>query len=310
MLIKQTRYRLSEIIVTEHGAVLYTWQMHTALGIQRSGRCFIIGNILALGRCDHEEPGFLKFEFHEQLRKLPPWNKTRYYCSLSDLLKVDSAQSLSGDILERLAIEKKYHKPDSITDPRAFRLSRYKITVDKDSLISWKTFGEPNRTVGGECFVESGILFLGPEKDAPDEGQSKQKFFADCKLLPRWDKTFAWAHHGSLVDCCESVPPKSYAAAWEPEHMKPYLAKALSFSKIQHREFGKDNIPALKASGFEWLKTAWYRIAAWKVWGRLMLFIIGGMILGFRFVMFIAEKISVLSRRVMERFRRYRKNRP
>lgn len=78
MLINEIKYRLGEFIIIEHSRVFLTWVTHIALGDQRSGKCFIIGNILVIGPWDHEEAGYLKLEFHEHLMKLPPWNKTRY----------------------------------------------------------------------------------------------------------------------------------------------------------------------------------------------------------------------------------------
>jgi hypothetical protein len=184
---------------------------------QRSGRCFILGNILLIGSLDREEAGFLKLEYHEQLMKLPPWNKTRYYCFASSLRTVGTEQSLEGYLRKHLAIDKIGTESVNITAPGIFRLDRYKITVGESSNISWQTIGELNRTTSGKCFAESGILFIGPKENELDEGQNRKIFFNELKLLPQWDKTFAWGHYGSLRICEESRPRKSYKPIWKPE---------------------------------------------------------------------------------------------
>ncbi len=304
MLINEIKYRLGEFIIIEHSGVLLTCVTHIALGAQRSGRCFIIGNLLVIGPWDREEAGHLKLEFHEHLMKLPAWNKTRYYCFASSLRKVGTEQSLTSYLTEQLSIDKIGMEAVNITVPSTFRLDRYKITVGENSIISWQTIGELNRTIGGRCFTESGILFIGPKENELDEGQSRKIFFNELKLLPQWDKTFAWGHYGSLRICEESKPRKSYKAIWKPEYMKTYITNNMPF--LQSQEFRKERSSELKVSVFEWLKMAWHRIVEWKVWGRLTSLIIAGIFFGLRIFMFIVEKIAFLSQRIIERFRKHR----
>ena len=306
MLIMESKYRLDEFIIIEHGEVLLTWVMHIALGDQRSGNGYIIGNIFVLEHWNHEEAGFLKLEFHEQLMKLPAWNKTRYYCFASSLRKVGIGRSLTGDMLKQLAIKKNDRIADSIEKTGKFRLGRYKITVDEERLISWKTIREADRILYGKCFAESGILFLGPKEGELDEGQSKKSFFADLKLLPQWDKTFAWGHSGSLMNCKALDTRKTNTATWKPEHEKSFLSNAVSFSRGQ--KFREERISEFKLSGFKWLKTAWHRIVEWKVWDRIMPLVIGGIFFGFRIVIFVAEKVIYISNRIIQRFHKYRNN--
>ena len=304
MLINEIKYRLGEFIILEHSGVLLTWVTHIALGAQRSGRCFIIGNILVIGPLEGEEAGYLKLEFHEHLIKLPAWNKTRYYCFASSLRKVGTEQSLTRYLTEQLSIGKIGMEAVNITVPSTSRLGRYKITVGENSIISWQTIGELNRTIGGTCFTESGILFIGSKEDELDEGRSRKIFFNGLKLLPQWDKTFAWGHYGSLRICKEPKPRKSYAAIWKPECVKTCITNNMPF--FQSQELRKERISELKVSGFEWLKMAWHRVVAWKVWGRLTTLIIAGIFFGLRIVMFIVEKIEFLSHRIIERFRKHR----
>jgi hypothetical protein len=304
MLINEIKYRLDEFIIIEHSGVLLTWVTHIALGAQRSGRCFIIGNILVIGPLDGEEAGHLKLEFNEHLMKLPPWNKTHYYCFASSLRKVGTEQSPTSYLIEQLSIDKIGMKAVNITVPRTFRLGRHKITVGENSIISWQTIEELNRTIGGTCFIESGILFIGPKEDELDEGQSRKKFFTGLKLLPQWDKTFVWGRYGSLRICKEPKPRKSYAAIWKPEYVKTCITNNMPF--FQSQELRKERSSEPKVSGFEWIKIAWYRVVEWKVWGRLTTLIIASIFFGLRIFMFIVEKIVCLSQRIIERFRKHR----
>jgi hypothetical protein len=300
----EIKYRLGDFIIIEHRGVLLTWVTHIALGAQRSGRCFIVGNILVIGHLDREEAGHLKLEFHEHLMKLPAWNKTRYYCFASSLRKVGSKQSLASYLEAPSLIDKIGMESVNITLPGTFRLDRYKITVGENSIVSWQTIGDLNRTIGGTCFIESGILFIGPKENELDEGQSRKMFFNELKLLPQWDKTFAWGHYGSLRICKESKPRKSYKAIWKPEHVKTYITTNMPF--LQGQERRKEKRSESKVSVSEWLKKAWHRMIGWKVWRRLTNLILAGIFFGLRIFMFIIEKIAFLSHRIIEHFRKYR----
>lgn len=304
MLMNEIKYKLGEFIIIEHSGVLLTWVTHIALGAQRSGRCFIVGNILLIGPLDREAAGFLKLEFNEHLMKLPPWDKTRYYCFASSLRKVGTEQSLESYLTEQLSIDKIGMESANITAPGTFRLDRYKINVGENSITSWQTIGELNRTIGGRCFTESGILFIGPKENELDEAQSRKNFLNELKLLPKWDKTFAWGNYGSLRICEESKPRKSYKAIWKPEYMKTYVTNNRPF--LHRQESRKERNSALKVLVFDWLKTTWHRIVDWKVWGRLAGLIIAGTFFGFRLFMFIIEKLLFLSQRIIELFRKHR----
>lgn len=77
---KDTSYRLGrfEIIEKKNGGMW--WETHAGFGRLRSGKCFIVGEILFIAPYKMEEPGFLKGEFIEHLNKYPKWEKTKYYC--------------------------------------------------------------------------------------------------------------------------------------------------------------------------------------------------------------------------------------
>jgi len=302
MLMNEIKYRLGDFIIIEHSGVLLTWVTHIALGAQRSGRCFIVGNILLIGSLDREGDGFLKLEFNEHLKKLPTWDKTRYYCFASSLRKVGTEQNLESYLKEQLSIDKIGMESVNITGLSTFRLYRYKINVGENSIISWQTIGELDRTIGGRCFIESGILFIGPKENELEGAQSRKIFLNELKLLPQWDKTFAWGHYRTLRICEESKERKSYKAIWKPEYVKTYITNNVPF--LHRQEFRNERNSELKASVFDWIKTTWHHIVDWKGWGRLASLIIAGTFFGFRIFMFIIEKIVFLFQRIIERFRK------
>jgi len=304
MMMNEIKYRLGEFIITEYDRFLFTWEMNIGLGAQRSGRCFIGGNVLVIEPWDREEAGYLKLEFHQHLMKLPAWNKTRYYCFASSLSKIGTEQSLKSYLIEQLSIDKTGVRAAGINVPDTFRLSRYKIIVSENSLISWQTIGEFNKTITGKCFTESGILFIGPKEDELDEGQSRQYFLNGLKKLPQWDKTFAWGQYGSLRICKEPKPRKSYAAILKPEVVKVSTDNNISF--IQGQELRKERISKLKESGLECLKIAWHRVIEWKKWDRLKPLIIKGIFLGLGVFMLIIKKLEFFTRRAIEYFRKHR----
>ena len=207
-------------------------------------------------------------------------------------------------MIKQLSIDKIGMGAVNITAPSTFRLGRYKITVDENSIISWQTVRELNKTIGGTCFTESGILFIGPKKNELYEGQSRKFFFSRLKLLSQWDKTFAWGHYQSLRICKEPKPRKSYAAISKPEYVKTCITKNIPF--FQSQKLRKERISQLKVSGSEWLKIAWPRVVEWKVLGRLTALIIAGIFFGLRIFRFVVEKIGCFSHRIIERFRKHR----
>lgn len=301
----ELKYRLHEYVIIEHEGILLTWVSHTALGVQLSGRCFIIGNILLIGPKEYEEAGFLILEFHEQLMKLSPWVKTTFYCFASSIRKVDTEQSIISDLKQHPYFPNKDNEAVNTKEPGIFRLGRYKVTVDKNSIISWQTIGELNRIVSGKCITESGILFIGPKENESEDGQSRREFFAGQKLLRQWDKTFAWGHYGSLRKCKESERQRSYAAVWAPGYPKARITDEVTFP--QHKEYSRKGYHEYTTSGAEWLKTTWYRIVKWDGWKCLAPLFIAGVITAFRFSLFLTKKCVSVSIRIIKRFRSYHK---
>ena len=292
----------------EQGGVFLTWISHIALGAQLSGRCFILGNILVIEPQEREEEaGFLKLEFYEQLRKLPAWTKTTYYCFASSIRKIDTGRSLARESKVRPYIPKIDMTAAEIIGSGSFRLGRYRIIVDGNNVISWQSIGELNRIVSGKCVIESGIIFIGQKEIESDNGQDRREFFAGQRVLPQWNKTFAWGYYGSLRICKKAKPWESYAAICKPKSIKIGFDGNMPF--IQKQELKKEKIPQLTISGYRWLITAWCRVIEWNGWGRIKALIIAGIFLGSRiFVLLIEkiEKLKCLTRGVIARFRRYR----
>ncbi len=77
---KGTSYRLGRFEIIEKKNDEIWWETHAGFACFRSGKCFIVGDILFIGPYQTEEPGFLKGEFIEHLNKYPKWEKTKYYC--------------------------------------------------------------------------------------------------------------------------------------------------------------------------------------------------------------------------------------
>ena len=73
-------YKLGRYKIVESPGGGLWWESHFGFGSAQTGRCFVDGNILIIGARDGEKSGYLKREFMEHLVKLPPWEKTKYYC--------------------------------------------------------------------------------------------------------------------------------------------------------------------------------------------------------------------------------------
>ena len=196
-MLKNVSYRLNHHIIVECNGITLSWVEHSPFGCQRSGRCKILGNILVLLPCDHEEPGYLKLEFHEHLRKSPQWNKTIFYCYSANFMRIGMSQSITCDAIDNIAESKISCGAVSQTEAGSYRLNRYKITIDKNLVVSWKTISGLDNTIGGSCYIESNITLLGPLENESNDGQRKL-FFSELKSLPLWNKTAAWSYAKSL----------------------------------------------------------------------------------------------------------------
>jgi hypothetical protein len=288
-------YRLGEyrIIEDEHG--LLRWETHFNFGVQRSGKCYIFANVLILGNWSHEESGYLQLEFSELLQKLPIWNRTHYYCFISDLLNVLTSQSITNDFLEnyRALTRGTASKPPMNMSPGTLRLGKYQITVADDAEISWQTHENLNRVVSGRCFIESDLLLIGPQEY--DEGnQSKREFLDKLNQLPKWDKTMAWCRSSVLhhynIEAQQSENP-------DPTNLSQYFMDEYSFDeKPPPLDFNQYKEPSkrLLQLNFKWLETVWRWICEGKKWLKYLipLFLVG-LLLGLVMIWFSVEKKSL-----------------
>lgn len=227
MMENELRYRLGKYILTEYRNSLLMWATNTAFGGQRTGRCFIIDNILVLMPWERKEVGYLRLEFHINQTRLSTWNKTRYYCFSSDIRQVGMPQSLAKDELEILSLGNSPRRVN-FDGSCSFRLGRHKIIADENRAIAWQTIGDLGRITGGKCLIDSGILFLCPKDEEFDEGQSRI-FYSELKLLPEWNTTRAWGHQESLLISEGPELEGSALDLWNRDRMKAYMVNHLPF---------------------------------------------------------------------------------
>lgn len=208
----KTPYRLKEYRLTEYESGGIRWETHFDFGRQRSGACFIQGNILIIKPWSEEKDGFLIGEFLDQLKNLPAWDKTLYYCFFSELLDIKAGRKLTADRLKQMSFRMNTHQAEAeglkALRPGPYRIDRYRITINDDRTIAWQMPGGMNRIIGGQGLIESGILFLGPMAGG-ELKQNKQEFLYQLSRLPQWNITTAWCRHSALRPCQEKQQIKA-----------------------------------------------------------------------------------------------------
>lgn len=269
-------YRLNEFRITDYETRVLWWETHHGLGMQRKGKCFIYHDILIIGHPKHEEPGYLKKEFLDQLEKLPPWNKTKYFCFASELLDVVSGRSVDEDFLDRIchSVSPGTNQAKAGVDEGqgTFRLNKYQITVAANHQISWQSYPGNMRVVGGRGIIQSGVLFVGPQEYDKEE-QTENRFLDKLHKLPRWDKTKIWSRHLALRTCqpqLEKEWPSASTVRPEKRGGRLFHGKLLPPSWQQGRPLGrllklefnfqKPKLPRCRLPlGFIFRKSAWHR---------------------------------------------------
>lgn len=101
-MIPKNVYRLNEYLISEFADGRLWWDAHSGFGRQTGGPCYIYGNILLMGARCKEENGFFKTEFLDEMRNIPLWNRSRYYCHVSALLDTATGRVIREDSLRQL----------------------------------------------------------------------------------------------------------------------------------------------------------------------------------------------------------------
>jgi hypothetical protein len=249
-MMNKTDYRLNNFRITEYEDGRLCWETHAGLGVQRTGRCYVLDNVLIIGNSNHEEIGCLIGEFYDQLKRLPDWNKTTYYCHVFELLDVTSGVSLADDFLIQTValreVKRKNIKSEIIMKTSIFHLEKYQITLSANDKISWQAYEGSNRLTGGKCAIESDLLLLEP-KEYEKEGHNKKEFIENLCQIPQWNRTLAWGRRSILRDC---IPfrNKTDQNTWVKN-----MNKIVIHEKLYNR--CEDLIIKLYRSGFSRLKT-------------------------------------------------------
>ena len=258
-------YRIGEYRIVEDEHNLLRWETHCNFGMQRSGKCYIFGNILILGKWSHEESGYLQLEFSELLQKLPIWDKTHYYCFISELLDVSTCQSITNDFLENYKTLNRstMSKPLMNMGPGIFRLGRYQITVADNAEVSWQMHEGLDRVVSGRCVIESDLLLIGPQEN-DERNQSKKAFLNRLNQLAKWDKTMAWCRSSVLRPCSVEAQQTKNSASTD---LHQYVRDERSFeekpSTLNLNQYKEPSKRLLRFS-LKWMETAWHYIRRGK----------------------------------------------
>ena len=199
-------YRLGEykIIEYEHGDLW--WETHIGLGSSKSGKCFINGDILFIKPSDSMGPGFLKGEFLDHLKKLPKWEKTKYYCASYKIHECKSSRSkplfgrLDSRSQDEAIIEKNgsNQREASETGPKSvkidtieyisYKLDRYRITEMNNGHLFWKSPSGLGTLKKGRCHIKGNILFF--ETGETEQSRLlKREFIQQLIRLPDWERT-------------------------------------------------------------------------------------------------------------------------
>jgi len=308
-MIEKSKYRLGEYQISEYGDGVLWGHAHCGLGQQRSGKCIIIGDILVVGPFSHEENGFLKREFLERLKKLPIWERTKFYCFASELIDVSSSRSLAKISSDCIISFGRVHRfatqaaRDEI--PGVFRLHKYKIAVAGDGRISWEALEGRDLLVGGQCIIKSGILFINSKKHQTRE-KNRQEFHEKLKEMPPWKGTKVWSH-SRVLRPCDSPPQtgrgnsKTQRYAWHenryPESTFSTLCKAnqikLKSLWPQDIKFRMPPLPVPRLSSLRLPKRSQFSRKLRKLCFALLIpLLLVGSILGFIFGWHYVEETS------------------
>jgi hypothetical protein len=291
-------FQMHHYQITEYANGSLWWEAHSDFGMQKGGECFIWGSILLINPWSEEKIGLLIGEFLDSLKKLPHWNKTNYYCFVSELLVVKTGRKPSAEFIKKMYAEQvKNSGQVNYKDipSGSYRIDRYLIIINEDQTISWRTSGHFDQIHVGKAFIESGILFL--ESNVVDESkQKKREFISTLSKSPNWNITLLWCRHSALRSCREKEPVKfskiksiEPPASTHPISPEPIRINLESSKKETRLEEPEDNIafPKSPRSYSNWLSNIknlrpnWSLPQRFKIkwlWVGLILLVIIGLI--------------------------------
>lgn len=200
----QQNFRLGTYIISAFGDSVFTWTTNAAFGSTRSGRCFLVGNVLILLSWEQKALGYLRLEFQRNQMKFPAWDLSRYYCLSNDLNLPGKRNLAPEECLAYLTLKDGQRTP-AVGGPGRYRLDRYEIRVAARGKISWITTDTPGKAAIGPARIESGILFLGPKHGIIDCGPVRT-FHAELRSFPPWKQTGWWGYEASLRSCAAKGP--------------------------------------------------------------------------------------------------------
>jgi len=203
---QHTAYRLGEYKIIEYEQGDLWWETHIGLGSSKSGKCFINEDILFIKPSDSMGPGFLKGEFLDHLKKLPKWEKTKYYCASYKIHECKSGsrkpplEGLDSRLKNEAILRKngstqkmvtqtgcKSVKVDT-TEHISYKLRRYEIIEKDNGQLFWKSPGGLGSLKKGRCHIKGSILFFEPG-ETEQSSLLKREFLQQLIRLPDWERT-------------------------------------------------------------------------------------------------------------------------
>ncbi len=223
-----TSYRLGELKITESDGGEVWWESHYGLGSCREGRCYKQGEVLFIGPSQTETLGFLKGEFLDSIRSLPPWTKTKYHCKLPTVYHCGSGKRVSDEENPLFRAGRKHRRPEPegrgdfdspfsnaspgyIRETPSYRIEHYRLAANRYGPVTWRSYTDRNTVREGTCVVLGDILLF-KKSDSEQEGLLKQEFYDELNELPTWNLTTYYALNVDLMCSSEGrtgYPPPS-----------------------------------------------------------------------------------------------------
>ena len=237
-MLSQTSYQLQSYKIVEQGNLVIHWEKHSGFSVQQSGHCWIFGNILIIGKPISENIGCLVGEFFDQLEKLPPWTKTKYYCKESGLflvspVKARSEEDRSKSVNLYSTLRRSKQSPAVLTSGY-YRLGAYRIAVDAEVNIIWQKYIANGKVASGVGEICNDILLL-TEKTF-EENQDRKQFQNKLKSLPLWPFTEAYVPYGAVI-LCSGKNAKTISHVPSPILRQKYIKK--TSSSLRDKNFTK-----------------------------------------------------------------------